>query len=147
MSEYLNSIGIKTGTYSSKMSERAKSLVHERWREGTLRVICATIGMYSQFECIMGANQPHKSAFGLGIDKGDVRFVIHQSVSGSSLALYLPLLTDNVQISVCSLRPIVVMILNSFRNLSRHTTKNLDAQDVMDTMQTVFYSIAHKMDM
>ncbi|KAI0316843.1 P-loop containing nucleoside triphosphate hydrolase protein [Amylostereum chailletii] len=54
---------IKTGTYHADVGDHAKELLHEKWRAGDVKVVCATI------------------AFGLGIDKADVRFVLHHSKS------------------------------------------------------------------
>ncbi|KXN84458.1 Mediator of RNA polymerase II transcription subunit 34 [Leucoagaricus sp. SymC.cos] len=54
---------IRTGVYHSDRQENEKSELHAAWRAGKIKVVCATI------------------AFGLGIDKGDVRFVLHHSVS------------------------------------------------------------------
>ncbi|KAJ7932543.1 ATP-dependent DNA helicase [Mycena leptocephala] len=54
---------IKTGVYHAERKDNDKELLHRQWRKGTIQVVCATI------------------AFGLGIDKGDVRFVIHHSKS------------------------------------------------------------------
>lgn len=55
---------IRTGVYHAGIDDNEKETIHVRWREGKVNCICATI------------------AFGLGIDKGDVRYVIHHSVSG-----------------------------------------------------------------
>ncbi|EDR06895.1 uncharacterized protein LACBIDRAFT_165891, partial [Laccaria bicolor S238N-H82] len=54
---------IRTGTYHADVAAAQKESLHKAWRNGSVRVVCATI------------------AFGLGIDKGDVRFVIHHSKS------------------------------------------------------------------
>ncbi|KAI0052061.1 ATP-dependent DNA helicase [Auriscalpium vulgare] len=56
---------IRTGVYHSEVPDLAKERLHEDWRRGTIKVVCATI------------------AFGLGIDKADVRFVMHHSMSKS----------------------------------------------------------------
>ncbi|KDQ53749.1 hypothetical protein JAAARDRAFT_136746 [Jaapia argillacea MUCL 33604] len=53
---------IKTGVYHSEVAQATKDALHDNWRKGVVQVVCATI------------------AFGLGIDKGDVRFVLHHSV-------------------------------------------------------------------
>ncbi|KAJ3823997.1 P-loop containing nucleoside triphosphate hydrolase protein [Lentinula raphanica] len=66
VAEELHSRGnIRTGVYHSERSESEKEKLHMNWQEGIVKVVCATI------------------AFGLGIDKGDVRFVIHHSLSKS----------------------------------------------------------------
>ncbi|KAA1473234.1 ATP-dependent DNA helicase [Dentipellis sp. KUC8613] len=57
---------IRTGVYHADVPDSRKELLHRQWREGKVKVVCATI------------------AFGLGIDKGDVRFVIHHTVSRTS---------------------------------------------------------------
>ncbi|CAF0842962.1 unnamed protein product [Didymodactylos carnosus] len=60
---YLQSYGIKAGCYHASLTGRARTQVHEKWLKNEVHVICATI------------------AFGMGIDKPDVRFVIHHSLS------------------------------------------------------------------
>ncbi|KAI0366052.1 ATP-dependent DNA helicase [Pilatotrama ljubarskyi] len=54
---------ILTGVYHADIPDATKEALHKDWREGKIKVVCATI------------------AFGLGIDKGDVRFVLHHTVS------------------------------------------------------------------
>ncbi|KAF8067491.1 ATP-dependent DNA helicase [Lyophyllum atratum] len=61
---------IKTGVYHADRHDREKEGLHVAWRRGTIKVVCATI------------------AFGLGIDKGDVRFVLHHSLSKSLEGFY-----------------------------------------------------------
>ncbi|KAF9486141.1 ATP-dependent DNA helicase [Pholiota conissans] len=61
---------IKTGVYNARIHDAEKHKLHVDWREGRIKVVCATI------------------AFGLGIDKGDVRFVIHHSISKSLEGFY-----------------------------------------------------------
>ncbi|KAF7320382.1 ATP-dependent DNA helicase [Mycena kentingensis (nom. inval.)] len=56
---------IKTGVYHAERHDDEKERLHRQWRKGDIKVVCATI------------------AFGLGIDKGDVRFVLHHSLSKS----------------------------------------------------------------
>lgn len=61
---------IKAGVYHADVDDRDKQRIHVRWREGKIRVVCATI------------------AFGMGIDKPDVRFVLHSGVSKSLEGYY-----------------------------------------------------------
>ncbi|RDX41672.1 ATP-dependent DNA helicase [Lentinus brumalis] len=61
---------IKTGVYHADVPDTRKEMLHRQWREGRVKVVCATI------------------AFGLGIDKGDVRFVIHHTLSKSLDGFY-----------------------------------------------------------
>ncbi|KAF5309315.1 hypothetical protein D9611_014398 [Ephemerocybe angulata] len=61
---------IRTGTYHAEVGLDEKHRIHEGWRNGNVHVVCATI------------------AFGLGIDKGDVRFVIHHTISKSLEGFY-----------------------------------------------------------
>lgn len=60
---------IQAAVYHAELDDEEKTSIHHRWRQGTIQVVVATI------------------AFGMGIDKGDVRFVIHASL-GKSLDSY-----------------------------------------------------------
>ncbi|XP_048191172.1 ATP-dependent DNA helicase Q1 [Perognathus longimembris pacificus] len=61
----LHKLGIRAGTYHANMEAEEKTKVHTRWAANQLQVVVATV------------------AFGMGIDKPDVRFVIHHSMSKS----------------------------------------------------------------
>lgn len=56
---------IATGCYHAGLDDGSKQSIHTHWRTGKIQVVCATI------------------AFGMGIDKPDVRFVIHACISKS----------------------------------------------------------------
>lgn len=74
----LNEHGLKAGVYHADVADAEKQRLHRRWREGEVKIVVATI------------------AFGLGIDKGDVRFVIHHSLSKTLDGYYqsVPPLTE-----------------------------------------------------
>ncbi|XP_068046570.1 ATP-dependent DNA helicase Q1 [Anomalospiza imberbis] len=61
----LQKLGIKAGTYHANMDAKYKTKVHKGWATNQIQVVVATV------------------AFGMGIDKPDVRFVIHHSMSKS----------------------------------------------------------------
>jgi ATP-dependent DNA helicase RecQ len=62
--------GIRCAAYHAGMKAADRRQVHERFLDGDLDVVVAT------------------SAFGMGIDKPDVRFVVHASVPGSVDSYY-----------------------------------------------------------
>ena len=68
--EELKKRGIKVGPYHAQMEPTSRSRVHRLWSKGDLRVVVATV------------------AFGMGIDKPDVRFVIHNTISRSMENFY-----------------------------------------------------------
>ncbi|KAM3926523.1 ATP-dependent DNA helicase Q1 isoform 1-T1 [Leptodactylus fuscus] len=61
----LQKLGVRAGTYHANMEARDKTKVHTLWTEDKIQVVVATV------------------AFGMGIDKADVRFVIHHTMSKS----------------------------------------------------------------
>jgi len=66
----LQSHGYKVGSYHAGMEMEARKFVQDRFMEGTLPVVAAT------------------NAFGMGIDKADLRFVVHYDIPGSLEAYY-----------------------------------------------------------
>lgn len=57
--------GIKAAAYHAQLDAELRSSVHKKWSSSEVQVIVATV------------------AFGMGIDKSDVRFVIHNSIPKS----------------------------------------------------------------
>ncbi|MDQ3547283.1 MAG: RecQ family ATP-dependent DNA helicase [Chloroflexota bacterium] len=68
--EWLNEWGIPADYYHGQRKKADRERVQEAFMHGQLRVIAAT------------------NAFGLGVDKADVRFVIHRDIPGSVEAYY-----------------------------------------------------------
>lgn len=65
ITEGLRKRGLKVGCYHATMEAAARSSVHTKWHDKHYQAIVATV------------------AFGMGIDKPDVRYVIHHSISKS----------------------------------------------------------------
>ncbi|MEV6196191.1 RecQ family ATP-dependent DNA helicase [Streptomyces sp. NPDC051920] len=61
----LSALGFDSAAYHAGLASAERSRTHDRFRDGELDVVVAT------------------SAFGMGIDKPDIRFVLHASVPGS----------------------------------------------------------------
>jgi superfamily II DNA helicase RecQ len=70
LADFLRANRVQADYYHSGMAKGAKQMVQAKWLSGELHVVCATI------------------AYGMGIDKADVRYVIHQSVAKSMEGYY-----------------------------------------------------------
>lgn len=70
LANYLADAGIAVEKYHGKMPPRERKAAQERFMSGTANVMVAT------------------NAFGMGIDKSDLRFVIHYQIPGSLEAYY-----------------------------------------------------------
>eukprot|EP00249_Psilotum_nudum_P023290 c28820_g2_i5 orf=214-2778(+) len=70
LAEFLTKSGVKAAAYHAKMPKRQLRLVHEKFHNGSLQVVVATI------------------AFGMGIDKANVRRIIHYGWPQSLEAYY-----------------------------------------------------------
>ncbi len=68
--EILREHGIQSAFYHAGLTGSQRILVHQRWCENEVRVLCATI------------------AYGMGIDKENVRFVIHTCLAKSIEGYY-----------------------------------------------------------
>lgn len=63
--EELRELGLRAGAYHGAMAQKKRDEVHSAWSAGELDVVVAT------------------SAFGMGVDKSDVRLVVHADVTES----------------------------------------------------------------
>ncbi|XP_030750667.1 Bloom syndrome protein homolog isoform X1 [Sitophilus oryzae] len=70
LAEEFNKLGIKSKPYHAGMGDAVREAIQREWMQDRFYVIVATI------------------AFGMGIDKPDVRFVIHNSIPKSVEAFY-----------------------------------------------------------
>ncbi|UYV79924.1 RECQL [Cordylochernes scorpioides] len=70
VSSDLRKRGISARAYHAQTDAETRQQVHLEWREGKIKVVVATV------------------AFGMGIDKPDVRFVIHHSLSKAMETYY-----------------------------------------------------------
>ena len=70
LAEYLRNHGFSASFYHAKMRTDDRKRNQDEWMKGNIKIICCTC------------------AFGMGIDKPDVRFVIHQTMPKSLEAYY-----------------------------------------------------------
>jgi ATP-dependent DNA helicase RecQ len=70
VAEWLGRSHQSVGYYHAGLSDEERRLVHDDFRRGTVRILAAT------------------NAFGMGIDKSDVRLVVHFDIPGSVEAYY-----------------------------------------------------------
>jgi ATP-dependent DNA helicase RecQ len=70
LTQALRSNGYKVGSYHAGMEMESRKSVQEDFMEGTVPMVVAT------------------NAFGMGIDKADLRFVVHYDIPGSLEAYY-----------------------------------------------------------
>lgn len=70
VAKLLQTLGVAAERYHGQLSGPARHDIQDRFMSGELRVVAAT------------------NAFGMGIDKADIRFVIHYSLPGSLDAYY-----------------------------------------------------------
>lgn len=70
IAEYLFKNGISADFYHAGLNHEQRNLKQDNWKNNKTRVICAT------------------NAFGMGIDKSDVRFVVHLNVPASLEAYF-----------------------------------------------------------
>lgn len=68
--EYLNKCGLKAEYYHGGLTNARRHTVQQQWMTGASHVMCTTV------------------AFGLGIDKSDVRYVVHSTMPLSLEAYY-----------------------------------------------------------
>ncbi len=65
LAKWLEQYKFSTGHYHAGMSAMDRNLVQEKWKKGDIRIVVAT------------------NAFGMGIDKANVQFVIHMDIPNS----------------------------------------------------------------
>jgi len=70
VADWLGQSHQSVGYYHAGLSDEERRLVHDDFRRGTVRILAAT------------------NAFGMGIDKSDVRLVVHFDIPGSVEAYY-----------------------------------------------------------
>ncbi|CAI5742861.1 unnamed protein product [Peronospora destructor] len=103
-------IGCHAGVYHGGLPRKRREFVRKQWMMGQLTIICAT------------------SAFGMGIDRSDVRFVIHHSIP-LSISAY----SQQIGRSGRDGKPAICVLLYSEADKSRADTLTTDRLDFNDT--------------
>ena len=70
LAAFLKSVGIEAGGYHGRLSAKVRADAQDRF-------------MNDEFKALVATN-----AFGLGIDKPDIRFVLHYHIPGTTEAFY-----------------------------------------------------------
>ena len=70
VADFLSKCGIKAEAFHSKLTIQQKKSCQEKWMEGKIKCIVATV------------------SFGMGVDKAEVRFVVHWNLPQSLTAYY-----------------------------------------------------------
>ncbi len=70
LTEYLEGLGLRVARYHGRLGARERKATQDRFMAGELQAVVAT------------------NAFGMGIDKPDIRFVIHYNLPGSLESYY-----------------------------------------------------------
>ena len=70
LSDYLREKGIHADYYHAGQTEKERKMVQHKWQANEVQVVCATI------------------AYAMGIDKADVRYVVHYSIAKSMEGYY-----------------------------------------------------------
>ena len=70
LTAFLKSVGLEAGGYHGRLSAKKREEAQDRF-------------MNDEFKCLVATN-----AFGLGIDKPDIRFVLHYHIPGTTEAFY-----------------------------------------------------------
>jgi len=98
--------------YHANMETETRSHVHREWSKNELQVVVATV------------------AFGMGIDKPDVRFVIHHSMSKSLENYY----QESGRAGRDIVGPAYCLLFVSFADLFRHSTMVFTEQTGLDKL-------------
>ncbi|CEG49018.1 atp-dependent dna [Plasmopara halstedii] len=108
-------LGCHAGVYHGGVSQKRREFVRKQWMMGQLTIMCAT------------------SAFGMGIDRSDVRFVIHRSMPVSLSAYW-----QQIGRSGRDGRPSVCVLLYSENDKNRANILTTDIHELNSTNFGIF---------